>query len=208
MSFANINNSAKHVPNRKGSTARQLASFTDADRSELQDAWLKMFGQRPPVRLSRELLMLALSYQAQSGRSGELAADELQALGIAAPDWIAGCSGGTMRTRNVSDAGFSNPHNSGKASGDFATAAPPVGRLPPRPVRRAIKPGTRLLREWQGQTHEVIAESTGKFLYRGETYRSLSAIARAITGTRWSGPTFFGIATKNQAQKAGGGDDA
>ena len=50
----------------------------------------------------------------------------------------------------------------------------------------------------------MIAESTGQFLYHGKTYRSLSAIARAITGTRWSGPTFFGIATNSQAQKARG----
>ena len=55
-----------------------------------------------------------------------------------------------------------------------------------------IKLGTRLLREWEGETHTVTVEEDG-FLYRDASYRSLSAIARAITGTRWSGPVFFGL---------------
>jgi len=58
---------------------------------------------------------------------------------------------------------------------------------------RNVKPGTRFLREWNGQVHEVIAASGGSYLYQGVAYRSLSAIARKITGTRWSGPTFFGV---------------
>jgi CubicO group peptidase (beta-lactamase class C family) len=55
-----------------------------------------------------------------------------------------------------------------------------------------LRPGTRLLREWQGTTHEVRVLDAG-FDYAGQTYTSLSAIARAITGTPWSGPLFFGI---------------
>lgn len=55
-----------------------------------------------------------------------------------------------------------------------------------------IKCGTRLVREWQGRTHEVIAIADG-FRYRDKAYKSLSVIARLITGTRWSGPVFFGV---------------
>lgn len=55
-----------------------------------------------------------------------------------------------------------------------------------------LKSGTRLLREWQGTTHEVRVLDAG-FDYAGQTYKSLSAVARAITGTPWSGPLFFGI---------------
>jgi hypothetical protein len=51
---------------------------------------------------------------------------------------------------------------------------------------------TRLLREWHGVTHEVIMLEDG-VQYRGETWASLSAVAREITGTRWSGPLFFGL---------------
>ena len=55
-----------------------------------------------------------------------------------------------------------------------------------------LRPGTRLLREWRGATHEVRVIPEG-FEYAGETYKSLSRIARTITGTPWSGPAFFGV---------------
>ena len=56
----------------------------------------------------------------------------------------------------------------------------------------APQTGTRLLRVWRGETHEVIATGSG-YEYRGQTYSSLSRIAREVTGTRWSGPLFFGV---------------
>ncbi len=58
--------------------------------------------------------------------------------------------------------------------------------------RPRIKNGTRLIRQWRGQTHEVRVEESG-YEYRGASYHSLSEIARKITGTRWSGPAFFGL---------------
>ena len=58
-------------------------------------------------------------------------------------------------------------------------------------VVSTLRPGTRLLREWRGATHEVLVVTHG-FEHAGKTYKSLSAIARAITGTPWSGPAFFG----------------
>lgn len=66
-------------------------------------------------------------------------------------------------------------------------------RAAPARVDRTIKSGTLFIREWQGKTIEVIANEKGGYLYRGSTYKSLSAIARAVTGTRWSGPAFFGL---------------
>jgi DUF2924 family protein len=56
----------------------------------------------------------------------------------------------------------------------------------------APQTGTRLLRMSRGEVHEVIATGNG-YLYRGQPYSSLSKIAREITGTRWSGPLFFGV---------------
>ncbi|MEH6835445.1 DUF2924 domain-containing protein [Falsihalocynthiibacter arcticus] len=56
----------------------------------------------------------------------------------------------------------------------------------------ALKSGGRLLREWNGVTHVVDVTDDG-FIWKGETYRSLSAIARTITGAHWSGPRFFGL---------------
>ena len=52
--------------------------------------------------------------------------------------------------------------------------------------------GTRLLREWQG-VEQVVTVTADGFEWQGRPYKSLSAIARAITGTRWSGPAFFGL---------------
>jgi hypothetical protein len=69
------------------------------------------------------------------------------------------------------------------AGGDMETASQ-------GPVR--LREGTRLIREWQGEVHHVTARN-GAVEYRGERYRSLSEVARLITGTRWSGPLFFGL---------------
>jgi hypothetical protein len=55
----------------------------------------------------------------------------------------------------------------------------------------ALKSGTRLIREWNGITHTVEVIEGG-FIWNGTSYPSLSAVARAITGARWSGPRFFG----------------
>lgn len=60
------------------------------------------------------------------------------------------------------------------------------------PKTPALDPGARLIREWNGATHTVDVTDDG-FEWRGETYRSLSAIAWQITGARWSGPRFFGL---------------
>jgi Protein of unknown function (DUF2924) len=64
-----------------------------------------------------------------------------------------------------------------------------------------IRAGARLIREWNGRTHTVRVEEDG-FSYAGQNYRSLSAIARDITGARWSGPRFFGLAIKKGASDA------
>ena len=189
----------------------RLIQLADTERTALQDQWLQAFGVRPAVRLSRELLLLGLSYHVQCGSNGGLSPDDCLALGLVGPDWLAGSRSPrpAMETKpsgpETRAAAFKEARDPSQSKGLTATDVPTAAdarpaRAKPRPLRRSIKPGTRLLREWQGQTHEVIAESTGQFLYRGKTYCSLSAIARAITGTRWSGPTFFGIATPAQAR--------
>ena len=61
---------------------------------------------------------------------------------------------------------------------------------------KSVKPGTRLIRQWKEQVHVVNVEE-GNYEYRGTRYQSLSEIARLITGTRWSGPLFFGLKGKS-----------
>ena len=57
---------------------------------------------------------------------------------------------------------------------------------------RIIQPGAMLVREWRGISHQVSVLEK-EFCFRGKRYRSLSGVAREITGTRWSGPLFFGL---------------
>jgi hypothetical protein len=64
-----------------------------------------------------------------------------------------------------------------------------------RPAKDRPIAGTRLIREWQGVEHCVTVREEG-YEYQGRPYQSLSAVARAITGTRWNGLIFFGL--KNQ----------
>lgn len=61
-----------------------------------------------------------------------------------------------------------------------------------RPIPRDLTPGTRLVRDWHGTGHVVTVLDKG-FEYDGRQWSSLTAIARAITGGKWSGPRFFGL---------------
>jgi hypothetical protein len=63
--------------------------------------------------------------------------------------------------------------------------------------RRRLKPGTVLVRQHDGSMHEVMVVPGG-FLWNGETYASLSTIAKRITGTSWNGPRFFGLRTASK----------
>ena len=62
-----------------------------------------------------------------------------------------------------------------------------------KPIPRKLTPGTRIVRDWHGAGHTVTVLEKG-FEYDGKAWRSLSAIAKAITGTHWNGPRFFGLA--------------
>src|SRR6201988_3542232 len=67
---------------------------------------------------------------------------------------------------------------------------------------RIVRPGAVLVREWRGISHQVSVLEKG-FCFRGKRYRSLSGVAREITGTRWSGPLFFGL-KRSQEERCDG----
>jgi len=79
-----------------------------------------------------------------------------------------------------------------------AVAANPTGRVE---LPRRIMPGAVLVRSWKDKSHHVTILADG-FSYEGRSYRSLSEIAREITGARWNGPRFFGLRIKT-SNKAG-----
>ena len=77
-------------------------------------------------------------------------------------------------------------------------------RTSPRPsAQHRFKPGTRLIREWQGKVHEVTIGNDGRFVHQGVCHASLSSVARTIIGTRWSGPAFFGLQANDRAKADG-----
>jgi hypothetical protein len=65
--------------------------------------------------------------------------------------------------------------------------------------RRRFKTGMKIIREWKGQLHEV-AVTAEAYLYKGDLYKGLSPIAFRITGTKWSGPAFFGTKGKESTR--------
>ena len=67
---------------------------------------------------------------------------------------------------------------------------------------RIVRPGAVLVREWRGISHRVSVLEKG-FCFRGKRYRSLSGVAREITGTRWSGPLFFGRKRSQEERRDG-----
>lgn len=77
--------------------------------------------------------------------------------------------------------------------------------IPPVSARSGLRPGTLLTREWQGEIHRVMVVEDG-FAWNSATLKSLSEVARAITGTRWSGPKFFGLAAAKTASASGAAD--
>jgi Protein of unknown function (DUF2924) len=77
--------------------------------------------------------------------------------------------------------------------GSSSRPAPILSRGAAKPAPPiSLKPGTRLVREWRGVTHTALIHADG-IEWRGQRYRSLTVVARKITGARWSGPRFFGL---------------
>lgn len=71
-----------------------------------------------------------------------------------------------------------------------------LGQPPKTKPKLTLRPGTKLIRLWQGQPHEVTVQEGSTFRYKDQTFPSLSAIANRITGTKWNGKAFFKLTTK------------
>ena len=76
-----------------------------------------------------------------------------------------------------------------------------ASQAPGSPQPASLKPGTRLVRSWQGTTYDVVVTEVG-FRFQEVEFRSLSSIAEKITGTRWSGPRFFGLTQRRKSVDA------
>ena len=151
---------------------REIAALDDLDIKTLQNRWRELFKIEPPFKIRAGFLRRAIAYRLQEIVYGGLKADTKRQLRRIAEELRA------RRGLSTGAAGSSNDQ--------------PARFLFRRPT---LSPGTRLLREWNGSM-EVVEVIRDGFVWRGKTYRTLSAVAVAITGTKWSGPKFFGLTGK------------
>ncbi|PAQ06744.1 DUF2924 domain-containing protein [Mesorhizobium temperatum] len=159
----------------------EIAGVGDLTRDELSAAWARAYGCPPPKGVKRGLLERSATWHLQAKRLGGLPSTLKKTLGT-----------GTTRRTN---ANAIRPSNSGPDRQDGVPLARPASS--DRALKSSLrslppKVGSRLMREWNGRMHIVEVVDDG-FVLDGNTYGSLSAVARRITGAHWSGPRFFGL---------------
>jgi hypothetical protein len=147
---------------------REIAALDGLDRPALQQRWRDLYKTEPPYKIRSGFLRRAIAYRLQEMVYGGLKPQTLRILRRIAAEY---------RTRR------------GTAAGTNTGDGPPP-RAPSRV--QTLSPGTRLMREWNGSMESVEVVDDG-FIWRDRSYRTLSAVAVAITGTKWSGPKFFGL---------------
>ncbi len=181
-----------------GDIDQAIAALPSLSRNELATLWKRTYGCAPPKGLGRRVLELAAAWHLQRKAFGGLSPEGRRLLNRAIREVEQ-----QLRERHErrSDANKEPPvleDDANDLSRAIDMSALPSGssKSPsqttlPRPVQ-ALLTGARLIRQWNGRQHFVEVTNDG-FVFDGKKYRSLSAIARSITGTQWSGPRFFGL---------------
>jgi hypothetical protein len=152
---------------------REVAAICDLPREHLVARWEAAYGCPAPKGIKRGLLERAAAWHLQAKRLGGFSRSATQVIRDTT----------TANKRKV------HQHSSGVAG---RSDNPSKGERQVAKQAVSARPGTRLMREWNGRMHLVDVTDNG-FVFDGKTYRSLSAIARRITGAHWSGPRFFGL---------------
>ena len=183
--------------------ADQLTAIPSLTLSELVERWRELDLGEPP-RLPLPLLQRLLAQLLQEQVYGGFSAKALRQLEAAASTAVTDAAKGVPVRSSSSSRHSCGPSSTSPSlctSTSTSTSASPSNLLPPSKTapRRVssrqvtLRAGTRLVREWNGRTISVEVVDD-HFVWNDAPYRSLSEIARAVTGTRWSGPRFFGIA--------------
>jgi len=150
-----------------------LADLASLDLDSLRRRWRRFIGRPTPEHLPRQLLVRLIAYRIQAETFGDLDSRSiklLQGLAQLQAKRGGGASGvPTLESLNLSSRGA-----------------------------RSLAPGTVIGREHGGTMHHITVLTDG-FAWNGTTYRSLSEVAYAITGTRWNGPRFFGLKSNRKA---------
>ena len=169
--------------------ATKVAALGDLPREDLVDLWRKTFNTAPPKGVHRDLLIRAAAQHIQIKERGGLSSEARRMLRLAIRDAAKGLAAKKAAIEARASVRALEVDRDGAA--DHTGASPPPPQAPSKP-HRAVLPGARLIREWNGNSVVVDVVDDG-FIYLGRRYRSLSKIAREITGTNWSGPRFFGL---------------
>ncbi|MEW9834236.1 DUF2924 domain-containing protein [Mesorhizobium marinum] len=139
---------------------KEVAALGDLSREELSERWTKTYGHPPPKGARRDFLLRAAAWHEQANRLGGLPTDTRPMLRAA----IA-----RMKKQFVAETGSSAAELDASASSEIAKP------------RKLLSPGARLVREWNGRSHVVDVLEEG-FAFEGRLHKSLTAIARQITG--------------------------
>ncbi len=153
--------------------ADQVTALASLPRDELTAQWQKTHGSPPPKGIRHELLVRSAVWHLQARHFGGLPPATRRTLKAAMAEVVRG---------------MDKAPSPSVASRDLAASAD----VPGHRCRTPVSPGARLLRDWNGKTHVVDVIEDG-FVFQAKVYRSLTAIARQITGAHWSGPRFFGL---------------
>lgn len=155
--------------------ARELAGLAELDLDGLQRRWRRLTGRSAPEHITKQLLIRMIAYRIQADAFGDLDGQSIKLLRGIAEQRAKGKAGTgvpTLESLNVSSRGA-----------------------------KSLAPGTVIGREYGGTMHHIMVLAEG-FAWNGVTYRSLSEVAFAVTGTRWNGPRFFGLRTSGRAGAA------
>lgn len=147
-------------------TAETVGDLKTTSGAELRALWARLRPRTEPPT-GRRLIVRELAWSMQARERGDVDAETARLLRSA------------MRGATIEG------------------GAAPAKKKSARRRRAKLETGTRLVREWGGSSHEVTVTGDGAtYEYRGKTYKSLTEIAKQITGAHWSGPRFFGLNRK------------
>ena len=148
---------------KKDDVLRRVAELPNLPYASLKQQWRDLFGTEPP-NYSAPMMVRRLAWRIQEIAYGGLT------------DWA---------TNELAE----------RVKGERLDADGPGAARKARKKRRTSlpAPGTRLVREWEGERHEVTVLRGGRLEYEGRAFRSLTSVAYAITGGHRNGPRFFGL---------------
>lgn len=150
-----------------------LADLKNWNLEVLRKEWQRLFRKKVPLNLPQHILLRMISYRLQANALGDLDSIYIKYLNQVA----------AQRATRLASKNRRPPKS-----------PPPI---PAVPAEQSLKAGSILVREHDGHLHKVIAVAPRGFRWNDKTFKSLSEVAYAITGTKWNGPRFFGLRSES-----------